>query len=475
MSQTTAQQRQAWNKYECNPGAMTVIDFGPDRIRVAPPTVDAWHALAMVLEAHGYQIRVDDTDSYNCRAIKGGTGKSLHSYGIALDINWNTNPFKETPDDRTVRFSTKSAQSERAQDVKVGVADTDMTPDMIEDVLAIKTKNGQRVFEWGGNWKDRKDAMHFELDVSPAELEAGIDWNSVKKPPARIATPGQQGLIVADVSPTLMTGARGERVRQLQTALQQQNFPVGDIDGIYGTRTRDAVAAFQTAQGLAGTGVADQATLLALASAPTLTRQVEPGQDVALLDRLMQRLGQLEHQIIVEKARGDDTQLRPPGELTIFRSPGEVAIPKGPDDIGALLERLMTLVGRLQTTTTTTAPPSGTQPTDQLRKAVELLTTILAPRTDAKPPLGQVNGALGETLGNLLNGKKTAIGVLGAALTSVLSQVPAASGLGEVLAPLIPAVGLSPFAMPIFLGLSAWGVLGKFEKWAQGTAPPPST
>src|SRR5215470_2018888 len=182
MGQTTAQQRELWKQFECNQDAMTVIDFGPDRVRVAPPAVDAFRALASVLLAHGYQIRVDDTDSYNCRAIKGGTGKSLHSYGIALDINWNTNPFKETPDDRTVRFSTKSAQSERAQDVKVGVADTDMTPDMIEDVLAIKTKNGQRVFEWGGNWKDRKDAMHFELDVSPAELQAGIDWSTVKQP-----------------------------------------------------------------------------------------------------------------------------------------------------------------------------------------------------------------------------------------------------------------------------------------------------
>ena len=40
---------------------------------------------------------------------------------------------------------------------------------------------------------------------------------------------------------------------------------------------------------------------------------------------------------------------------------------------------------------------------------------------------------------------------------------------------LTPAAGLSAFAMPIFLGLAAWGVLGKMEKWAQGTAPPPRT
>jgi hypothetical protein len=87
--------------------------------------------------------------------------------------------------------------------------------------------------------------------------------------------------------------------------------------------------------------------------------------------------------------------------------------------------------------------------------------------------LGQVNGALGETLGNLLNGKKTAIGLIGAVLTSVLHQVPAGTGLGDVIAMLTPATGLSGYTMPVFLGLTAWGVLGKFEKWAQGTAPPP--
>ena len=38
---------------------------------------------------------------------------------------------------------------------------------------------------------------------------------------------------------------------------------------------------------------------------------------------------------------------------------------------------------------------------------------------------------------------------------------------------LTPAAGLSPYTMPIFLGLAAWGALGKMEKWAQGTAPPP--
>src|SRR5262249_53630731 len=170
-----------WKQYECNPNAMTVIGFGPRQIRVAPPAADAFQALASVLLSHGYDIRVGDTDSYNCRAIKGGTGRSLHSYGIAVDVNWDTNPFKMTSDNRAVKFSDKTTKEARGEDVKLGHADTDMTPDMIDDVRAISTNNKQQVFRWGGDWKDRKDSMHFELEVTPADLQSGIDWDTVKQ------------------------------------------------------------------------------------------------------------------------------------------------------------------------------------------------------------------------------------------------------------------------------------------------------
>jgi len=186
MAQSTSQQRVAWKAYECETEKMEIIPFGPDRIRVAPPTVDAWRALESVLQYHDYRIRPSDTDSYNCRQITGGTGLSLHSYGIALDVNWTTNPYRRTPDKRKVRFSDKLTQAERAMDVKHDKADTDMTPQMISDVLAIKTRSGKRVFEWGGNWSNAKDTMHFELDVTPEDLASGIDWTSVKIPPGEV-------------------------------------------------------------------------------------------------------------------------------------------------------------------------------------------------------------------------------------------------------------------------------------------------
>lgn len=179
MGESTPRLRQLWKAYECKAADMVVIPFGPDQIRVAPPTVEAWKACAAVLASHGYAIRTPDTDSYNCRAITGGTEKSLHSYGIALDINWQTNPFIDHEGERDVRFSGKATQAERALDVKHALADTDMTQAMVADVLAIRTKGGKAVFEWGGSWRSVKDCMHFELDLGPDDLTPGIDWSTV--------------------------------------------------------------------------------------------------------------------------------------------------------------------------------------------------------------------------------------------------------------------------------------------------------
>jgi peptidoglycan hydrolase-like protein with peptidoglycan-binding domain len=453
MPESTSEQRRNWAAYECRRDKMTSIRFGPDQILVAPPTVDAWQALANVLLANGYDIRTPDTDSYNCREIKGGGGRSLHSYGIALDVNWDTNPYKTTRDHRTVVFSNKATQRERAEDVRLGRADTDMTPALIADVLAIRTGNGKRVFEWGGNWTSIKDTMHFEIDVTPEDLATGIDQSTVKKPSAVTSFPPPGGGVVipADEGAPLSFGSRGPRVNELQRALTARGFAVGEIDGIFGSNTRLALASFQASQSLPQTEVADPATLRALGLAPTA-----PSGDYDQILSLIVRV------LLAALGKGPMPSAPTPA-------------PMPPDllqkVIGVLLRRPM---ARPQGQLPMTLPPSAAPQTEGLQKALELLKAIMTPGTDDKSrPLGQVNGALGETLGNLLDGKKTAIGVLGTALTAILSQVPPGSGLGQVLAPLIPAAGLSPFAMPVFLAMSAWGILGKFEKWAQGTAPPP--
>ncbi|MEH2513095.1 hypothetical protein V1291_004449 [Nitrobacteraceae bacterium AZCC 1564] len=215
MSETTARLRKLWANFECDESKMVVIPFGPDNIRVAPPTAPVWEALAAVFQHHGYKIRTRDTDSYNCRSIKGSTERSLHSFGIALDVNWNTNPFIDHAGNRKVRFSQKPTQDERAEDVRLGLADTDMTEAMIADVLKIRTADGKQALEWGGHWNSVKDSMHFEIDVGPADLERGIDPSTVVGLSSFIARIEERAETVTPVaemeSSTTVVPASGDR------------------------------------------------------------------------------------------------------------------------------------------------------------------------------------------------------------------------------------------------------------------------
>ena len=73
---------------------------------------------------------------------------------------------------------------------------------------------------------------------------------------------------VARGEQTLAHGSRGDAVRLLQRELNEQGYPVGSADGVYGDKTLAGVSAFQAnTPGLQETGVLDGPTLLALDSA----------------------------------------------------------------------------------------------------------------------------------------------------------------------------------------------------------------
>ncbi len=507
--------------------------------------MDAWKALACVLAAHGYKIRPEDTSSYNCRAITGGSGPSLHSYGIALDVNANTNPYRKTPNQPKVRFSDKGTQSERARDVAAMLADTDMTPDMIADVEAVKTANGVRVFEWGGSWTTVKDSMHFEIDVTPAELAAGIDWNSVKgangvapssiawkqdapQPSPVIASfagelgvfekcmpviekweghfdndpddpggPTNMGITQADLARSRQHPVSVDDVRNLSRDEARQIFKA-----LYWNRIKGDQLPLPAAQ-----MCLDSAVLTGVARAgrdlqESLNRQdaniavdgvIGPNTISASLradtKRLVSDFGDIAEAYLrgrpgfpkygkgwlnrlndvraIAAAMANAPQQKQPAE-------GGAKMPTPVNNIVSVLQQVLPLLQAIQKQQTTTTDQTTTPPQIQavdLKKIVDIITAIAG--KDPSQALGQVNGALGETMGNMLNGKKTAIGTIGALLTAVLPQViPADAGLAKAVALLAPAAGLSGVALPIFLAMAAWGVLGKLEKWSGNSGPP---
>lgn len=93
----------------------------------------------------------------------------------------------------------------------------------------------------------------------------------------------------------LRRGSRGRMVTLLQNALKEAGFNIGTVDGLFGTRTRDAVRELQKAAGLPITGVVDDATWFAIAPfidwSGTLLRLGDRGVLVGIMQYALQNAG----------------------------------------------------------------------------------------------------------------------------------------------------------------------------------------
>lgn len=159
MALTTSQLRVAWHP-PCK-GTRTAL-------------AEAYGRLDDILEKYDYRPRSGVTGAYNCRVITGGTGYSLHAYGpggfftfwsdvrvsmaLAVDINWDKNPYGP----RLI---------------------TDMPQAMVNEIKALRTNNGKQVWRWGGDYGGNKDAMHYEIVCTPADINTGIKDNGIPPKP----------------------------------------------------------------------------------------------------------------------------------------------------------------------------------------------------------------------------------------------------------------------------------------------------
>jgi len=151
--------------------------FGGGVVTVRPAVVPAVEALDAVLRRWNYATRAAVTGAYVCRQKVGGGGVSNHSFGTALDINWDRNPYGR----RLV---------------------TDMPAGMRAEVKAIRTNNGRQVWGWGGDWSGNKDAMHWEMICLPGDLATGIAGRTAAVAPPTRAPSASAAPTVAPAVPT---------------------------------------------------------------------------------------------------------------------------------------------------------------------------------------------------------------------------------------------------------------------------------
>lgn len=138
--------------------------------------------------------------------------------------------------------------------------------------------NGDKTGKYGARMraeatKLRKRSWRSAADLPPLDRDAGPARG---KPAGKHADP--HGLAL---------GARGENVRILQEALTILGYPVGDVDGIFGSLTRTGLLEFQSNNDLDLTGRLDAATIRQLGRSPR--RAMEIGRATETEDSLAKR------------------------------------------------------------------------------------------------------------------------------------------------------------------------------------------
>jgi hypothetical protein len=238
---TTSTLRGLWKEWMCRRGSGTFVDvefFGRRIGGVPAPAVDAYRALELALGSSGYAPT--SRWAYNCRMIADTGQPSLHSAGIAVDIDPDENPYTEGDP-----FSGK------------------IGPDHVAAALAIRNGNGARVWSWGGHWS-KPDRMHFQLDRGPSAVD--VDWRTVAGGGQEVAGTAATASVAMDVKEdemVLSKGAKNAAVTRFQECLlvwDSSALPKDGADGVFGNETVEWVGRFQEGFGLEKTGVIDGVT-----------------------------------------------------------------------------------------------------------------------------------------------------------------------------------------------------------------------
>lgn len=284
-----------------------------------------------------------------------------------------------------------------------------------------------------------------------------------------------------NMSPSVITA--------IQIALQSRGFDPDLIDGEFGPLTRAAVLAFQEAEGLTVDGEVGPETAEALGVSLLVGKAAPPvaavgkkpvvaaagkiPEDTTAADARDTLLPAIIAALLGRKLMTTD-QVKTGENADLMRSLMLILLQSALsgrklDAEGALTGLLGAVAGGAtgegKPTIINTAEAQDPT-TQQLLVLIDRLLAAPGKEGGEEPgKLGPVNGALGQTIGKLLNGRKSALGIVGSVATAILGSASPGSPLGEIATSIPAFTGTSGVFLPVFLGLAAWGVLGKLEKW----------
>ncbi len=126
------------------------------------------------------KIKGFSTASFSCRAITGGGSISIHSYGLAIDINVPQNPYvglyKIDESNENIATANIIPHTQSALRYMMDRKNTDI---LLES--QINTFKHFGYIEWGGDWSSIIDYMHIQTTRTEAEMIAAMDLENSKR------------------------------------------------------------------------------------------------------------------------------------------------------------------------------------------------------------------------------------------------------------------------------------------------------
>lgn len=108
----------------------------------------------------------NNSSAFNCRKIMGQNIYSIHSYGLAIDINPVQNPYMVKLQGAVKIFPASGKEYVDRSKLREGMVS--------DNEVEIFREN--KLIGWGGNWQSIKDWQHFEVSREHAEEIIGLSY-----------------------------------------------------------------------------------------------------------------------------------------------------------------------------------------------------------------------------------------------------------------------------------------------------------
>lgn len=202
------------------------------RVSIHAELSDLVAMLLDLTELRGYNVRPGQTWGFACRAIRGTSTPSNHSWATAIDVNSLENPQKRP-----------------------------LTTNLPDDVVDMWKTHG---FRWGGDYRSSTpDPMHFEFMGTVAQartITARLRRFLGNAAPPRPRPPGRPGRPTPRPYPGLARyGDRGSHVRVWQQVLNERGYDLV-VDGVFKSATNRAVMDWQRRSRIRIDGIAGPTT-----------------------------------------------------------------------------------------------------------------------------------------------------------------------------------------------------------------------